>query len=87
MASEQLQELGLELWPFSPKPDEEEQYLIVRSQVSGIICDIDLGRMELFANRLLWLKTENPERLRIDVFPKPCYGVLENIRKGGNSIV
>ncbi len=63
MLLKRLQELGLDLWPFSPNPDEEEQYLILRSQVSGIICDIDLGRLELFVNRLPWLKTENPSVL------------------------
>lgn len=60
MLLRKLRELGLELWPFLPEPDEEEHYLVLRSSVLGTICDIDLGKLEIFVNRLPWKESRLP---------------------------
>lgn len=49
-----LRDLGLDLWPFSPDRDEEKDFIILRSPATGILCDIDLGKLEGFVNKLPW---------------------------------
>jgi len=49
-----LRDLGLDLWPFPPSRDEEKDFIILRSPVTGVLYDIDLGKLEGFINRLPW---------------------------------
>jgi len=54
MLFRRLAEMGVEYWPFSLEPHEEERYVVLRSLVSGTLRDIHIGKLETFINRLPW---------------------------------
>lgn len=67
MLLKKLRDLGLDLMPFLPSEDEEKNFLILRSPATGILCDIDMGKLEVFVNSLPWRGTGSPPVLGSEV--------------------
>lgn len=47
-----LGDMGMEYWPYSPGPEEEERYIVLRTSAIGALRDVHLGKLEMFINRL-----------------------------------
>jgi len=83
MLLKKLRDLGLDLWPFSPSRDEEKKFFILRSQATGILCDIDLGKLEVFVNSLLWRGAGPPPVLvsEVELEKDKIHGIREQLPK------